>query len=109
MKKRIIFTLISVIFLSGCFAPRVLQPYTYTIINPPTTAEGKKCVVECKKIVLLEKQLLNEQYAADSARSPSLRELFNDLRKIDFSSIDSRYDQCVLECGGTEETKNGMR
>jgi hypothetical protein len=101
MKKVMLLCIIALTM--GCFAPRVPQPYTYRALVQPTTDEGKKCAIECKKIQLMEKQL------SEAKVSPRDRNTAYDLREIENLITDGNYESCVVNCGGTYETREGMR
>lgn len=133
MKKAMLLCIIALIMgCVGCVTPRVLQPYTYTELIQPITVEGKKCAVECQKIQLLEKELINIDYAIKKEQSDAENAAICgqyrgrdaarlradcmasssgplDLRDLDFMSIDFRYNSCVVDCGGRNETRSGMR
>jgi outer membrane lipoprotein SlyB len=110
-KPYIVMAIVSAIFLSGCFAPRIPQPYTYRVLVPPTDAEGKKCAMECEKIQLMKKQLSETKCASESENRNTIYDAQNARNQRDFenSITDIEYDSCVAGCGGTYETRNGMR
>ena len=96
---KIFIALAFLILVSGCFPNHsISQGYTYPIINEPTTVEGRKCVIECKKIKLLELELYEKQNQYRSNDSRRQRKV-----EAEFWQIEPRYDKCILDCGGKEE------
>ena len=98
MKKIVIIFVI--ILLSGCAVKQNTHPaytYNYPGIIEPTTIEGKKCVIECKKVKLLELELYEKQNQYRSIDSERQRKV-----EAEFWQIEPRYDQCILDCGGKE-------
>lgn len=89
------------LIISGCAIARdnthPAYTYKYPLINEPTTVEGKRCVIECKKVKLLELELYEKQNQYRSINSDRQRKV-----EAEFWQIEPRYDQCILDCGGKE-------
>ena len=94
MKKLTVFFIaVSLIISFGC-SPRVRTPqiHTYRDAVPPDNMEGKQCCLACKQI-----QLQCEQLALSGK--------YQDLMEIEKDLCRAQYFDCVVECGGTIETK----
>lgn len=115
MKKITMIAILCILLFVGCY--RHPQKYSYTVIIPPTSPEGKKCVTECEKMMIQKKQLANQEYMTQAEEEKRNRDFYKyrlelpskENRDSDYSRIEREYDQCVLDCGGKKETKTGMR
>jgi hypothetical protein len=100
--------------LSSCVtAPRTIYHTQYI---PPDTKEGKECVQECKKLKIMESQLVLQKYLADKAEHDAscngystsrLRNqcksndgLLTSGRDLDEYRVERDYDKCFEDCGG---------
>ena len=105
MKKLIVVSLAMMLLASGCFQ-RKPTTHTYTKYIPPTTTEGKRCVMECEKIKLMKQQITEQKYNTavienKNSRSGNFSETDRAIRDLDNSFTESAYEKCFEECGGT--------
>ena len=90
----IFFIAVSLIFSFGC-SPRV-RTYTYEKAVPPDNIEGKQCCLTCKQIQIQAQQLAQLENKAKTD------EVYKD---IAYAVAEANYNKCVIDCGGTIETK----
>lgn len=71
-----------------------------SVFIPSETKESKACRMECKKIQLMELQLLQQSF--NTTRYPAIMESLSGPKK---SEIERNYNKCIVDCGGTHETR----
>lgn len=105
MKNKILLTAI-LLLLSSC-AAYVPQPHNVTELVPPDTEEGRDCANECKKLLIMQKQLINAEFVSNRLGQGEIgRRTDEVMRDIDIMTAEGNYQECVIDlCGGKRETK----
>lgn len=105
MKYKTLLACLSLALLVGC--ARVPQPHNVTELVPPDNEKGKACAQECKKMLIMEKQLINSEYMASSMGQGRIGQRTRQVgRDLDIMSAEGNYRECIIDsCGGRVETK----
>ena len=105
IKKSVLFTACFMLLLSGC--ARTPQPHSVTELVAPEDEKGKACAVECKKMLIMEKQLINSEFVASSIGRGRIGQQTREVgRDLDTMTAESNYRKCIIDyCGGRAETK----
>lgn len=105
MKRKILLTAI-LSSLVGC-ATYVPEPHSTTELILPSDEKGKVCVNECKKILLMEKQLANDEFVSSRISQGEYgRQSDIGMQNINIMMAEHRYLECVVNnCGGRTEIK----
>lgn len=105
MKKKILLTVI-LLSLVGC-GTYVPQEHTVTELVPPDTKEGRDCANECKKLFIMQKQLINAEFVSNRLGQGGIGRRTDEVgRDLDIMIAEGNYRECVIDlCGGKVETK----